>query len=312
MKYIHLVIVIMIFFSCSDKDTRKTPNGFEFKVLKKGDQVLPKKGDILIYELYGKDSKDSVWADTYKRGLPERAFTADSSRIESEDGITQMFRMLSKGDSVMFSLPVKKLFQEYARQPIPAEIDTTLTISYFVKVNEVLAEDEFQQYSEKLMQEYLAKQEKFSQEQLGKDTVTIDRFLTEKAIEAEKLPSGIRYVIHEKGTGPSAIAGQKVMVNYDGYLLDGRHFDTNVESLAQKNNLYDSTGAQFGRYQPFEVTIDSTSVIKGWHQALKQMSKGSKATFYIPSPLAYGQQQRSDLIRENTILVFDLEVVDIK
>jgi FKBP-type peptidyl-prolyl cis-trans isomerase len=42
------------------------------------------------------------------------------------------------------------------------------------------------------------------------------------------------------------------------------------------------------------------------------MNKGSKGTFYMPSTLAYGPQQRSAIIKENSILVFDLEVVDVK
>jgi FKBP-type peptidyl-prolyl cis-trans isomerase len=42
------------------------------------------------------------------------------------------------------------------------------------------------------------------------------------------------------------------------------------------------------------------------------MSKGTKGTFYIPSTLAYGPQQRSEVIKPNSILVFDMEVVDLK
>jgi FKBP-type peptidyl-prolyl cis-trans isomerase len=37
-----------------------------------------------------------------------------------------------------------------------------------------------------------------------------------------------------------------------------------------------------------------------------------QATFYIPSTLAYGPQQRSEVITANSILVFDMEVVEIK
>jgi FKBP-type peptidyl-prolyl cis-trans isomerase len=39
--------------------------------------------------------------------------------------------------------------------------------------------------------------------------------------------------------------------------------------------------------------------------------KGSKGTIYIPSPLAYGPQARSADITENSILMFDVEMVDI-
>jgi FKBP-type peptidyl-prolyl cis-trans isomerase len=42
------------------------------------------------------------------------------------------------------------------------------------------------------------------------------------------------------------------------------------------------------------------------------MSKGTKMTVYIPSTLAYGNRRASPIIGENSILVFDMEVVDVK
>jgi FKBP-type peptidyl-prolyl cis-trans isomerase len=145
-------------------------------------------------------------------------------------------------------------------------------------------------------------------EQLKKDTATIDQYLSEKKIEALKTESGIRYVITQAGVGENGTAGQTAMVNYSGYLLDGQYFDSSVKSVAEEKGLYNPARS----YQPYEVTIDQTSVIKGWHEALMLMNKGAKATVYIPSTLAYGPQQRSAVIKPNSILVFDLEVVDLK
>jgi FKBP-type peptidyl-prolyl cis-trans isomerase FkpA len=45
---------------------------------------------------------------------------------------------------------------------------------------------------------------------------------------------------------------------------------------------------------------------------LKLLNKGAKGTFYIPSTLGYGPQQMSDVLKPNSILVFDLEMLDIK
>ena len=44
---------------------------------------------------------------------------------------------------------------------------------------------------------------------------------------------------------------------------------------------------------------------------MQLMNKGSKMTVYIPSTLAYGSQSRGDLIPANSVLVFDMEMVDI-
>ena len=64
-------------------------------------------------------------------------------------------------------------------------------------------------------------------------------------------------------------------------------------------------------YKPMDVVIDRSNVIPGWHLALKQLNEGAKGTFYIPSSLAYGKQGGGP-IGENSILVFDIEMVDIK
>jgi FKBP-type peptidyl-prolyl cis-trans isomerase len=42
------------------------------------------------------------------------------------------------------------------------------------------------------------------------------------------------------------------------------------------------------------------------------INKGAKATLYIPSTLAYGSQDRSPQIPANSILIFDVEVLDIE
>jgi FKBP-type peptidyl-prolyl cis-trans isomerase len=91
--------------------------------------------------------------------------------------------------------------------------------------------------------------------------------------------------------------------------LDGTHFDSSVKEIAQEKGLYNPAREP---YSPYDVTIDQTSVIRGWHDALKVLKKGSKATVYIPSTLGYGPQPYSEVIKENSILVFDLEIVELK
>ena len=65
------------------------------------------------------------------------------------------------------------------------------------------------------------------------------------------------------------------------------------------------------RGEQYDVTVDQTSVIKGWHVALKLMSVGSKADVLIPSVLAYGDRKRSEDIGPYTPLLFELELVEI-
>lgn len=298
---IAVIALLIVMAGCDQSKTKKTPNGMEYTVIKAGDGVLPKVGEIVVFHFTMKDSKDSVWQETYKGGFPTAVMIADTSQRKTENGMVQMFRELSKGDSLKVEMPVKKFFADIVGGPVPPTIDSTLKIAYYIAVTEITDREKYMAKQKEMM-------EKQQTVQFAKDTVAIDKFLAEKAITAQKTESGIRYVITQPGAGSNATTGQNAKVNYTGYLLDGKHFDTSVKAIAQEKGLYDQRREP---YTPFDVVVDRSNVIKGWHDALKVMNKGSKATFYIPSTLGYGPQRASEVIAENSILVFDIEMIDI-
>jgi len=298
---IALIGLLLTMAACNKSNVKETPNGFKFTVVKAGDGVLAKPNEILVFDFTMKDSKDSVWQETYKMGMPAAVMIADTSALKTENGMVQMFRQLSKGDSVVAEMPVLKFFKDIVNGPLPKTIDSTLNISYLIKVTDITTRESYMAKQQELMTKKQA-------EQLTKDIEIIDKYLADKGIKAEKTESGIRYVITQPGSGEKAAAGQNVKVNYTGYLLDGKYFDTSIKTLAQEKGLYD---ARREPYTPFELVIERSNVIKGWHEALKLMNKGSKGTFYIPSTLGYGPQRASEVIGENSVLVFDIEMLDV-
>jgi FKBP-type peptidyl-prolyl cis-trans isomerase len=60
------------------------------------------------------------------------------------------------------------------------------------------------------------------------------------------------------------------------------------------------------------VQVGAGQVIPGWEEGMALLKKGSKAKLFIPSPLAYGPQERGDKLPANSVLVFDIDVTDIK
>ncbi|HEY8971603.1 MAG TPA: FKBP-type peptidyl-prolyl cis-trans isomerase [Puia sp.] len=106
------------------------------------------------------------------------------------------------------------------------------------------------------------------------------------------LPSGLQYMVIKEGNGPKPGPTDKVKVHYHGTLIDGRVFDSSVD-----------------RGQPIELAVNG--VIPGWTEALQLMPVGSKWKLFIPSNLAYGDQQAGPLITPGSTLIFEVELLDI-
>lgn len=107
--------------------------------------------------------------------------------------------------------------------------------------------------------------------------------------------SGLRYQIINEGSGPKPKKGQTVSVHYKGSLVDGTVFDSSYK-----------------RKQPIEFPVGAGHVIEGWDEGLLLLNQGTKAQFIIPPHLAYGDREVGGVIPANSILIFDLELVDIK
>ena len=104
--------------------------------------------------------------------------------------------------------------------------------------------------------------------------------------------SGLQYMVVKMGEGEKPIASDKVRVHYEGFLLDGKKFDSSID-----------------RGKPTEFTLNR--VIKGWTEGLQLMPVGSKFTFYIPYNLAYGSQGAGNAIPPYSTLIFEVELLDI-
>ena len=131
-------------------------------------------------------------------------------------------------------------------------------------------------------------------QQLIKDTAAIDKYLTANNVTAVQDPSGMRYVVHSLGAGALPTQISLLKVKYVGRLL------TTQAIFDQSAN------------PPAFFNTPLSNLIQGWQIAFQYLPKGSIATLYIPSGLAYGTQSPSSAIPANSNLIFDLELVDFK
>jgi FKBP-type peptidyl-prolyl cis-trans isomerase len=125
---------------------------------------------------------------------------------------------------------------------------------------------------------------------------------------AETLPSGLKLIVMEEGSGEKPKIGQKVMVNYAGYLENGTLFDSNYEAVAQKFGVFDPKRKLGGGYESFPMDYSmEANLIPGFKEGLLTMKVGDKIRLFIPPHLGYGQQGFGP-IPPNADLVFDLEI----
>jgi peptidyl-prolyl cis-trans isomerase A (cyclophilin A) len=129
-------------------------------------------------------------------------------------------------------------------------------------------------------------------EKKAKESAEANKKLMEGATITE---SGLGYIMVKEGSGVQAENGKTVSVHYTGKLTDGTKFDSSLD-----------------RNQPIEFVLGQGRVIKGWDEGISYLKVGGKATFIIPSDLAYGERGAGGVIPPNATLIFDVELVDVK
>ena len=114
-------------------------------------------------------------------------------------------------------------------------------------------------------------------------------------------------MVEKEGTGSKPVAGDTVALNYKGYMLSGKVFDTTLPEEAKKAGVFNA-----GRpYEPLKVPVGANSTIPGFDEAMAMFSKGTKATIIIPSKLGYGEQGQPGIIPPFTPLIFDVTIENI-
>lgn len=131
-------------------------------------------------------------------------------------------------------------------------------------------------------------------EQGDKNKAEGEAFLAKNATRegVKTLPDGLQYEVIKQGDGPKPEPTDVVKVHYRGTFIDGSEFDSSYK-----------------RNEP--ATFPLNGVIKGWTEGVALMPVGSKYKLYIPSDLAYGPQGRGAKVPPNSLLIFEVELLEI-
>lgn len=129
--------------------------------------------------------------------------------------------------------------------------------------------------------------------QREKDERLIQEYITANNLNAKPATEGLYYVVETEGTGENPTSASTVVAHYKGTLLDGSKFDSSYD-----------------RGKPSTFPLEG--VIKGWRIGIPLFKEGGKGILLIPSHLAYGENSPSSAIPKNAVLIFNIELIDVK
>jgi FKBP-type peptidyl-prolyl cis-trans isomerase FkpA len=289
---LYILFVVLVLSSCWNNSPYKgytqTESGLNYKLEMIGDgKSKPVAGDFLQLIITYKTEKDSVFFDTYscnETGKVILPFGKSSFKGSFEEGLTTM----NAGDSVSFIVNADSLFGRFFKMKVPMFLKPGSVVKMDVKLHRILNQEQY----EKEVECYKQLVEDHDIEEQRK----LQMYLDTNQVQFSPLANGMYYLPLKQGVGSPAEAGTLIKINYKGYFLNGKNFESTYE-----------------RKQPLEFTLgEQGQVIKGFETAISLLNEGAKAKFIIPSQLAFGKTGSSTgIIPPYTTLIYEIEVLSL-
>ncbi len=290
---IKLVIVFAVVLFAACKSEKKTEDGYT---------ILDNGLEMMMLEEKGGPTADSGFIAKLNIAVKvEDSVVFDSKKMNGNKPVVQPispgkniadlmegFMRLSQGDKAIFRILSDSIFKNPQQRPPFIKAGDIMT--WEVEMVELQSPEDM---------------EKAKSELAEKEGGLLATYIKDNNITATKTASGMYIAVTKEGTGELVGTGRLAKMNYTGRLLDGTKFDSNVDP-------------KFKHTDPFEFPVGQGSVIKGWDEGVATLKVGSKATFVIPSGMAYGERETPGNeanpkgIPANSPLVFDVEVLGVK
>ncbi|HEY0677439.1 MAG TPA: FKBP-type peptidyl-prolyl cis-trans isomerase [Chitinophagaceae bacterium] len=278
-RMLFLFVAAAMFASCSDNNYEKTKSGLVYKIYSSGKGPVAKKGQVIKLHFTQK-IKDSVLQETYT-SVPGYAMVDSVGPVYNA---AEIFPMLREGDSLVVVMLGDSIRRKMGQLPPFMTKDDKLMLHF--KVLDIF--NDAQAATNDRSNEF--------NKQKDKQTQAFQTYMAGKK-NVQKTAVGTYVEIENPGDGPAVESGKLISVRYTGKLIPSEKvFESNMNT----------PGAP-----PIEFVIGQGGVIPGWEDGLTLFKKGGKGKLYIPSELAYGDQQGPGGMPHQP-LMFDIEIVDVR
>lgn len=287
------LFVILALGAHAQTDLKHTANGALYKIYTNNTGPKPKLTDVITFNFIQKTDKDSILFNTYKSGRPVQAQVQASQNVGD---LMEIFPLLSAKDSALVKVPTDSVFKGH-EEARPAFFPKGSFLTFVLKIEKI-----------QTLTDAITEKRAEAQKLKDAEAAAATKYVADNKIAAVTTASGLKYVVNQPSIKRKPVAGDTVLVNYTGRILNGKVFDSSVAAEAQKAGL-DQPGR---KYEPISVVVGLGQVIPGWDEGLLLLNEGSKATFIIPSDLAYGEKGAGQDITPYSTLIFNIEVVKVK
>lgn len=297
-----LSAVIISNTGCNSNTGFKKTHGIEYKIVKDTHGKKAQMGDIVEFNLIAKVDTMEL-GNTYKQGHPGALKVGEA---KGAGDLTAVLPLLAAGDSAIVQISCDSIIKSIP----PAQLEQALKMQPWMKkgkkivinmaIVSIKSMDEYKKDMEAKQAEMQNEAKAKAAQQLPIDDKTLQDYFAKNNIKAQKTASGLYYTIQKPGSGAQITNGQTVSMMYTGKTLDGKTFDSNVDTAISHHG------------DPLVFPVGAHQMIPGVDEGVALLKKGSKATLYLPSPLAYGAQSPSPNVAPNSILIFEVEITDVK
>ncbi len=252
-----------------------SPGGYAYKLYSTGKGNMLQTDDLVYFDLVIR-YKDSVLQDSKHTPQKPEYVIRDKSEYTTPNPVIDALMLMRLGDSIIIFEKIDTV------QNLPPAMKIWKEINYTLVVNKVVTEvqKKVTRELEPAIATLVAK--------------TVSDYKANTLANLITTSSGLKYVIHTEGKSLVASIGEDLNVHYYGVSVGtGKKFDSS-----------------YARGSAFHFPVGKGMVIPGWDEALLILKKGTKATIFIPSKLAYGVQGIPDTIEPNAELAFFIEVLE--
>ncbi len=278
-RYLISVFFVLSFFSCQKQELfpgYQEINGNYYALISAdGEAITPHINDLVTADLKYLTLKDSVFFSgvrKFKLTMPDYPGSID-----------ELFIQFSQGDSTLVIVDTKRFFEKDLQIGVPAFLKNRRFFKIQCRIVKVESRKQYLQ-EKTLFLSWLVGQKQF-------EKTNLDIFLNMLTQYEKK--KDLYKVDLINGEGDFIKTGDTLIVNYEGYFLDGKMFDSTWK-----------------RRQPFEFVYGTEmQVVQGLEIALRTMKEKERALFVMPSGMAFGEKGSSTrIVPPFTPVVFEIEV----